>query len=396
VVIVGAGPAGAAAAIALSQAGIRDVLLLDRDHFPREKTCGSGLSPAALELAETFGVGGELRAQANPIDWVRFVTPGNEAIVMPANGAAVVLLRRDFDNLLVERARSLQVRVEEGFRAAELVRDGRRIVGLRSYDGRERRARFVLFADGAHSIFSQDPRPRHQISTLMGWWVNPELPGNRLDLIFDWRLAPLYGWMFPETPTRVNIGICVDEHGADLPKPDLRKLFGEFVDDHYRSALRTATQLGKLRGHPIAFTTWISHCTAPGALWLGEAARVTNHATGEGISQALQSGVYAAEAVASVVHGLCSETNAWRTYLWRHRLRFTPGFVTAHLFRSFVAHRGLDLIARAYNSSSGQQLIQRVLGSAITGTTSQHVPQAYARLAPAADEDRAMARVHSH
>ena len=396
-VIVGAGPAGAAAAIALSEAGIRDVLLLDRDHFPRDKTCGSGLSPAALELAETFGVGGELRARANPIDWVRFVTPDNEAIVMPANGAAVVLLRRDFDNLLVERARSLQVRVEEGFRAAELVRDGRRIVGLRSYDGRERRARFVLFADGAHSIFSQDPRRRHQISTLMGWWVNPELPGNRLDLIFDRRLAPLYGWMFPETPTRVNIGICVDERGAaDLPKPDLRKLFGEFVDDHYRSALRRATQVGKLRGHPIVFTTWISHCTAPGALWLGEAARVTNHATGEGISQALQSSVYAAEAVASVVHGLCSETNAWRTYLWRHRLRFTPGFVTGHLFRSFVAHGGLDLIARAYNSSSGQRLIQRVLGSAITGTTSQHVPQAYARLAPAADEDRAMATAHFH
>lgn len=397
VVIVGAGPAGAAAAIALSQAGIRDVLLLDRDHFPRDKTCGSGLSPAALELAETLGVGGELRARANPIDWVRFVTPRNEAIVMPANGAAVVLLRRDFDNLLVERARSLQVGVEEGFRAAELIRDGRRIVGLRSYDGRERRARFFLFADGAHSIFSQDPRSRHQISTLMGWWANPELPGNRLDLIFDRRLSPLYGWMFPETATRVNIGICVDEPGpSELPKPDLRRLFREFVDEHYRSALRTATQVGGLKGHPIVFTTWISHCTAPGALWVGEAARVTNHATGEGISQALQSGLYAAEAVAAVVHGFCSEAAAWRTYLWRHRVRFTPGFVSGHLFRAFVAHRGLDLIARAYNSSSGQRLIERALGSAITGTSSQRAPQAYARLAPAADRDRDMATAHMH
>ena len=72
------------------------------------------MSPAALELGETLGIGGELRARANPIDWVRFVTPGNEAIVMSANGAAVVLLRRDFDNLLVERARSLQVRFEGG------------------------------------------------------------------------------------------------------------------------------------------------------------------------------------------------------------------------------------------------------------------------------------------
>ena len=143
VIIVGAGPAGAAAAIALSQAGVGDVLLLDRDHFPRHKTCGSGLSPAALELTETLGVGGELRARANPIDWVRFVTPSDEAMLMPANAAAVVLLRKDFDNLLVERARSHQVKVEERFRAAELVRDGRRIVGVRSHDGRERRAQFV-------------------------------------------------------------------------------------------------------------------------------------------------------------------------------------------------------------------------------------------------------------
>src|SRR5258708_10538691 len=218
VFVVGAGPAGASAAVALAQLGVRDVLLLDRDHFPRDKTCGSGLSPAALQLAEQLGIGAELRARANPVQWVRFVTPGNQEMVMPAHGAAVILLRKEFDNLLVDRARALGVRVEEGFRAVELVRDRRRVVGVKGFDGRQLAARFVLCADGAHSIFSPDRRPRRHISTLMGWWENADLPAGRLDMIFDRRVAPLHGWVVPQTPSRGYIGICPhapDDHRLD-------------------------------------------------------------------------------------------------------------------------------------------------------------------------------------
>ena len=376
VLIVGAGPAGASAAVALAQSGVPDVFLLDRDHFPRDKTCGSGLSPAALQLAEQLGIGAELRARANPVQWVRFVTPGNREIVLPANGAAVILLRREFDNLLVARARGLGVKIQEGFRAAELVSDGRRVGGVKSFDGRQLWGRFVLCADGAHSIFSPDRRPRRHISTLMGWWENPALPPGRLDMIFDRRVAPLYGWMFPETPSRVNIGVCLDaqdESGRKVER-DLRGVFDQFIDAHYRQALRHARQVGKLQGHPIAFTTWVSNCTAPGALWMGEAARVTHNATGEGISQAMQSGIYAAQAVASVLRGERSERSAWRHYLWQHRRRFTTGFAVGHLVRAAVSSSLLDGIAKAYNSSFGQRMIERLLGSAFTGTISQHAP----------------------
>jgi len=382
VLIVGAGPAGASAAIALASAGVKDVLLLDRSRFPRDKTCGSGLSPAALHLAEELGVGDELRAQANPIHWVRFVTPGKLEMVLPANGAAVVLLRRDFDNLLVNRARDLGVTFEERFLATELLRDGRRITGVKGLNGEERRARFVLFADGANSIFSRDRRSRRHLSTIMGWWEGADLPASRLDMIFDRRVTPLYGWMFPETATRVNIGLCMDAQDDDgrLIHRDLRRTFEEFLADHYREALRDAQQVGKLQGHPIVFTTWVANCSAPGALWVGEAARVTHHATGEGISQAMQSGIYAAQAVMSVLHGERSERAAWRRYLWRHRRRFTAGFLAGHLLRAVVSSSLLDAIARAYNSSSGQRLIERLLGSALTGTTSQRPPDKYERL----------------
>jgi menaquinone-9 beta-reductase len=386
VLIVGAGPAGASAAVSLADRGVTDILLLDRDRFPRDKTCGSGLSPAALHLAEKLGIGEKVRARAHPIEWVRLLTPGAVELVFPGNASVVIMLRKEFDQLLVERARELGVRFQTSFRASELVRDASgRVVGVRSFDGEEYRAPFVLCADGAHSIFSPNHRPKRFISTVMGWWEGANLPTKRLDMIFDRNLSPLYGWMFPETPVRVNIGICVDAqdaHGRPT-RNDLRGLFERFLDDHYREVLRGARRLGKLKGHPIVFTTWVTRCTEPGALWVGEAARVTHNATGEGISQAMQSGLFAAEAVSAVVIGRQSEPSAWRHYRWRHRQRFTVGFAAGHLLRALVASGGLDWLARAYRSPKGQRLFERLLASALTGTASQEPPEAYRRLAEA-------------
>lgn len=102
-------------------------------------------------------------------------------------------------------------------------------------------------------------------------------------------------------------------------------MFRRFLDDHYGRRLSRATQVGAFKGHPIVYTTWVGHCVAPGALYLGEAARVTHNATGEGISHAMQSGIYAADAVADVLAGRTSEEEAWKAYVWKHRKRFTLG-----------------------------------------------------------------------
>src|SRR6185437_15627887 len=103
VIIVGAGPAGSSAAVALGQRGLKNVLLLDRTTFPRDKTCGSGLGPNALVLADELGIGDELRKHAMPIQSMKVVTPGGQSMVLSSNAAAVILLRREFDNLLLER-----------------------------------------------------------------------------------------------------------------------------------------------------------------------------------------------------------------------------------------------------------------------------------------------------
>jgi menaquinone-9 beta-reductase len=370
VLIVGAGPAGTSAAVALAQRGVRSVLLLDRATFPRDKTCGSGLSPNAIALAGELGIGDALARLSLPIRSVKIVTPGGRVMVLSSNASAVVLLRRTFDELLLERAQALDVAFEGGARVAGLVREAGRVVGVRTADGRELRARFVLCADGAHSVFSTDPRPRRSISTLMGWWDGAEFEDGRIEMIFDRNVAPLYGWLFPEGRSRVNIGICVEgpREGA-RPGRNVRDVFARFLADHFEARLRHASPVGKLKGHPIVYTTWVAHNTAPGALYLGEAARVTHHATGEGISQAMQSGIYAAEAVSDVLAGRMTEAAAWRAYLWSHRRRFTAGFVAGHALRAVIGSPVLDAIAALYNQRAIRRSVVRVLGSALAGSS---------------------------
>jgi geranylgeranyl reductase family protein len=375
-VIIGAGPGGAAAAVRLVQRGVKGVVLVDKDRFPREKTCGSALSPNGLKMAAELGIADAVKRLGYPIHSLRIVTPGNrEMHLRTAEGAAVVLLRKHFDNLLVERAQSLGVEFRSGFRATGLLRQGGRVVGVRGKD-EEIHADWVIAADGAHSIFSTDTRPKHTISTLMGWWEGMRFAPGTMEMIFDKNLTPLYGWMFPETEQRVNIGICMDGEGPDGRKTErnVREVFARFLDDHYRERLRGTQQIGKFKGHPISYTTWIRDSTGDGVLYLGEAARITHNATGEGIFHAMQSGVFAADALADVVSGRATEHKAWSRYQWQCRQRFTFGFVMGHVLRGALRTPLFDAIAMAYNSPAVKKVATWALGSALAGSTLTEAP----------------------
>jgi flavin-dependent dehydrogenase len=281
----------------------------------------------------------------------------------------VVCPRSHFDDLLRRRAEALGAHFEAGVRASGLIREGGRVVGVHLADGRSLRARFVLCADGAHSVFSADPRPRRSISTLMGWWDGARFEPGQIEMIFDRALAPLYGWLFPESATRVNIGICIDGQGARGEKTErnVREVFEAFLARHHAARLRDATPVGRWKGHPIVHAAWIDRCAVPGALYLGEAARITHPATGEGISQAMQSGVYAAETVAAVLGGAQDEASALRGYLWRQRRRFTLGQVAGHVLRGVVRTPLLDGVAAAFDQPFIRRGAVRLLGSALAG-----------------------------
>jgi flavin-dependent dehydrogenase len=189
-------------------------------------------------------------------------------------------------------------------------------------------------------------------------------------MVFDPNLAPLYGWLFPEDGRRVNIGICMDgeEAGGAKTTRNVRDVFQRFIDDHYAPRLRGARQIGRLRGHPISYTTWIQHMHAPGVVYLGEAARITHNATGEGIYQAMQSGLYAADALASVTLGERTWDEAMREYTRACRRRFTASFVVGHAVRALVRTPLLDGIAALYNDPRVRSAVGGALASVLAGS----------------------------
>ena len=370
-IVIGAGPGGAAAAIRLKQRGVPRVIVVDKDGFPRDKTCGSGLSPNALKTIESLGIAPEVRRLGYPIHSVVLGTPGGRRLKLTTDAAAIVLLRRHFDQALIDEAQRLGAELVTPFYASELLRDGGgRAYGVRSRKGEELRGDFVVMADGAHSIFSRDPRPKRTISTLMGWWEDYEYEPHTMEMFFDRSLSPLYGWMFPEAPNRVNIGICIDGEDADGKKTqrNVREVFERFLQERYAEKLARARQVGKWKGHPISYCTWVRDLDDRGAVYLGEGGRMTHNATGEGIFHAMQSGIYCADAVADILVDGAEERRRLRQYTWACRKRFTFGFAMGHVLRGAMRTPLFDWIADAYNDPRVRGALTWAVASALLDT----------------------------
>ncbi|MGC4114571.1 MAG: NAD(P)/FAD-dependent oxidoreductase [Myxococcales bacterium] len=368
VVVVGAGPGGAMAAIRLAELGVRDVLLVDRDPFPRVKPCASGLGPNALKILDQVGLGARIRREAYPVNNLRLITPGRREMMLPSEGAAVVYERAKLDAELVKAAVERGVTFRDRVAVTGLVREGGRVVGVQA--GREElRSQVVLVANGANCTFAADRRPRRIIATMMSWWEGFPIAKGSMEMFWDKRLSPLYGWLFPESDTRVNIGMCVDSVDAFGKKrfKDLRALYQEVLNDYFGDRLQQARQVGEWKSHPISHTVWVKDVARPGVLYLGEAARLVHNATGEGIFQAMQSGLYAAQAVRDVLVDGVAEERAWRHYTRNLRVRFTVPFALGYVVRGALGSPLLDVVARLHNSPTVRRVAGGVIASALSG-----------------------------
>ncbi len=347
VVILGAGPSGTAAAAHLGTLGVRRVVLVDRHDFPRDKTCGSGISPKGIATLKELGVWSEVSEHAYWIRGIRIVTPGGLESWQSAGDVAeaVVCNRRILDHTLLKKALSRGVTFLPHFDATETLEEGGRVVGIRARDGREVRARYVLVAGGSHCrVGLPEKRPRRIIQAIMGWWEGADFRPNHVEMIFDRMIEPYYGWLFPESDSRVNIGITYEEKPGE--KQNARELFARFHEKHYADRLRHATQIGAFKGHPVVWSYKIDKLTAPGRVVIGEAGLMTHPATAEGIYQGMRSGMLGAEAVADVLSGRLSEDEAMALYEKKCRSAFQVSFWGGGVFRKLVKTDALDWMVR--------------------------------------------------
>jgi menaquinone-9 beta-reductase len=343
VAIIGAGPAGTAAAAHLGQLGVKKVVLVDKHDFPRDKTCGSGISPKGIKALKELGVWEEIEREAYPIKGIRLVTPGGRESVQSAGdkGQAIVCNRRIFDHALLKKAVSRGTIFLPHFVAEKVIEEGGRTRGFVARDGRTVTAKYVFVAGGAHCRVGVQPRSsRKIIHAIMGWWEGVPFLPNVLEMAFDKMVAPYYGWLFPENDRVVNIGITYPDDPNR--KENARELFQRFLDAQYKSRLKNATQIGDWKGHPIAYSLKIGELTAPGRFILGESGLMTHPATAEGIYQGMRSGMMAAESVAEILAGRTAEKKALAAYERRCKLTFQMSFWGGEIFRRAIKSPLLD------------------------------------------------------
>ncbi len=323
VLVIGGGPSGAACAYWLATAG-HDVVMVERKRYPREKTCGDGLTPRSVRQLEDMGLADELAGAGHRFAGLRSHGFGRTLeLTWPDHpdlpGYGYVITRKDLDALVAARATKAGATVWEGAEATEplveagLVRGAR--VRSKGADGDtstttpvEVRARYTVVADGANSRFGRSlgtsrNRAYPQGMAIRGYWRSPRHDEPWIDSWLDIRdksgnVLPGYGWIFPVGDGRINVGIgllSTFNQWKAVNTTHLLQSFAEYAPPSWD--IRPETACGPPTGGRLPMGMSVGPHAGPTWLVVGDAGGTINPFNGEGIAYAYESGRFAADAV---------------------------------------------------------------------------------------------------
>ena len=328
-VVIGAGPAGSAAAAFLADAG-HDVVLVEKEAFPRDKVCGDGLTPRAVKAMQMLGLDAE--AEGRVPGWDRQeglrMYGGGVVLDMPwpelddFPSHSVTATRALFDETLARHAVKRGATLWEGTDVTGPVflnSGGNRVAGVTYQRGEEHgntagviRAPIVVVADGGSSRFAvqlglhrDDKRPMGV--AVRTYYRSPRATMGMMEGFLDLRrqdggaqtgeLLPGYGWIFPLDGGLVNVGWGLISTSDHFRTTNYRATLEQWVAGMPEEwELRPDTMVGKPRSAGLP----MGHNRRPhvhrGALLIGDAGGMVNPFNGEGISYAIEAAAFAAEA----------------------------------------------------------------------------------------------------
>jgi geranylgeranyl reductase family protein len=373
-VVVGAGPAGSAAAAWAARAG-RDVVVIDSAVFPRDKACGDGLTPRAVAELQLLGLGPWLDEHIRhrglrmtgfgasvEVEW-----PGPS---FPATGSAVP--RTELDDRIRDVAEQSGATMLLGIKAVGVEHDSQgRVSAVVLADGARVSCRSLIVADGARSPLGRELGRQWHQETVYGVAARAYIASPRSDEEWissdlelrsvDGAVLPGYGWIFPLGNGEVNIGVGALATAKRPADAALRPLIRHYAD------LRRADW--GFEGEPRAISSAllpmggaVSEVAGPNWMLIGDAAACVNPLNGEGIDYGLETGRLAAEMLDS---DFADFSEAWPQLLQSHYAR---GFsVARRLALLLTIPRFLPLTGPiAMRSHTLMGIAVRVMGNLVT------------------------------
>ncbi len=337
------------------------MLLVDKARFPRDKCCGDGLTTGALRQLERLGLDPSNVASWTSAERVHVRSPGAVQVKLDLprerGEYAVIAPRVELDAALVALARSCGAKVRDGNAVTKATESGQAHVRLTLDAGSTITASHVIAADG---VWSPMRKLLSAPTTYLGEWhafrqyhtnVGPKAQQD-LWIWFEPDIAPGYVWSFPLPGGRANVGFGI-ERRPGVPTSTMNKLWPELLArPHIRQVLGPQAQPTESpRAWPIPCAVGSAPLAIGRTLFVGDAARVGDLLTGEGIGQALETGTAAAQALIEHRHlGADSVRQAYEQSIGR---TLRPDHRMAALLQGWLHHNWVtDLSLRTAGLNS--------------------------------------------
>lgn len=325
ILIIGAGPSGSTAALALAKKGVKS-LLVDQSEFPRDKVCGDALSGKVVltlkRIDEALINGLSSSENVLPSHGVIFVAPNGKDLKVPfrkdadpANPPGFLSKRWDFDNWLYGNASNENlVECVNNIRLEKFHRENGKWIASDKNNTVQFSADVILAADGAHSRFAKEiggiqMEEEHYCAGLRAYYsgIKDLNPNGFIELHFIKDFLPGYFWIFPLKGGYANVGVGIRSDIAGKKKINLRQKMLEIIETHpsFKERFIHAKPEGRIDGYGLPLGSKKRKISGEGYLLLGDAASLIDPFTGEGIGNGMISGLKAAE----VIHNCIQDNN---------------------------------------------------------------------------------------
>ena len=369
VIILGAGPAGSTAALALQKSNLK-VAMIEKELFPRDKICGDALACVVERVLRQIDPALEQEllqySEKTVVDKARIYSPEFRSVVLNFSKRGHCIKRLDFDNWLFKKANAKNIEVFQQTKVAD-VRIGASGAEVVLQDGTTLHAAIVIGCDGAHSVaakqlinFKMDRK--HYVGAVRQYYKNiGDTAGNELEIFFLKDYLPGYFWIFPLKNGEANVGFGALSDTISKKKIDLKKSLQDIVQSvpELKERFRNAEPLETVKGFGLPLGSRKLPISGAHFMLCGDAASLIDPVTGEGIETAMESGKFAADQVLACFEANDFSAACMKAYDKRIHKKMFKQFRQHYILQRMISDRVwfINFMIRLANTSWFNRLI---------------------------------------